>query len=676
MVNSNGKTSIVVLAALLMPFIFQPPSAAQVQLRRDVTFACRWTDDLVTIDGKADEKAWSRAQTIDKFSLPWLGADSRPAKTRTAARLLWDRTHLYFFAEMEDADLFGEIKEQDGMLWHNDVFELLFKPARDKSGYYDFQVNAANARLDMFLPNRAEENYDRYKSAFPFQMESAVVLGGTLDDREDQDKGWSVEGRIPWRDFLPTGGRPAVDETWQFALCRYDYALQWPDPEISTCAPLTKPKFHWYEDYAPLRFVGPADDQKSSLPRFQPCKTSRVVGSPDPPKPFRVVKAYSRLPLMTLICIRYLPGSDQMLLLGTTKGRDSFQLLRATDAVDVDTHTLLFDFDAAEPGSKKTQAYDIEFHPQFLRNGYIYIGMNGPDAEGVEKTKIVRFTMQPRPPYRFDPASAKVIIEWPSDGHDGAAIVFGHDGMMYVTSGDGTSDSDGDLVGQRLDLLLAKVLRIDVDHSADGKAYSVPPDNPFVGFPEARPETWAYGFRNPWRMTVDQKTGHIWVGNNGQDLWEQIYLIQRGANYGWSVYEGSHPFYVDRQQGPTPIVGPTLEHHHTEARSLTGGCVYYGQQFPELTGAYVYGDYSTGRIWAARHDGQQLLWHREIADTLLSISYIGADRRGELVVADYDRGDIYQLERNPQSNDEVQFPRQLSQTGLFHSVQDHLPQPE
>ena len=262
--TANGKTSVVVLAALLMPLIFHPPSAAQVALRRDVTFECRWTDDLVTIDGRADEKAWSRAQTIDKFSLPWLGADSRPAKTRTAARLLWDRTHLYFYAEMEDADLFGEIKEQDGMLWHNDVFELFFKPARDKSGYYEFQVNAANARLDMFLPNRAQGNYDRYKSALPFHMKSAVVLGGTLDDREDQDKGWSVEGGIPWPDFLPTGGRPAVDETWQFALCRYDYALRWPDPELSTCAPLTKRNFHWYEDYAQLRFVGPADNRKGS----------------------------------------------------------------------------------------------------------------------------------------------------------------------------------------------------------------------------------------------------------------------------------------------------------------------------------------------------------------------------------------------------------------------------
>ena len=149
---------------------------------------------------------------------------------------------------------------------------------------------------------------------------------------------------------------------------------------------------------------------------------------------------------------------------------------------------------------------------------------------------------------------------------------------------------------------------IDVDHADPGRAYSVPKDNPFAGVAGVRPETWAYGLRNPWRMTVDEKTGHLWVGNNGQDLWETAYLIQKGANYGWSVVEGSHPFYPSRKAGPTPFSPPTVEHHHSESRSLTGGIVYYGSRHAELRGAYLYGDYSTGKVWGVRHDGTKVTW--------------------------------------------------------------------
>ena len=152
--------------------------------------------------------------------------------------------------------------------------------------------------------------------------------------------------------------------------------------------------------------------------------------------------------------------------------------------------------------------------------------------------------------------------------------------------------------------------------SDEGKQYSVPKDNPFLHIKDAVPETWAYGLRNPWRMHCDKKTGHLWVGNNGQDLWEQVYFIRKGDNYGWSVMEGSHPFYSLRKPGPTPFVKPIAEHHHSEARSLTGGIVYYGSKFPELQGCYIYGDHSTGKIWGIRHDGEKVTWHKEIADIL------------------------------------------------------------
>jgi hypothetical protein len=218
------------------------------------------------------------------------------------------------------------------------------------------------------------------------------------------------------------------------------------------------------------------------------------------------------------------------------------------------------------------------------------------------------------------------------------------------------------------------VLRIDVDNPEPGKTYSVPKDNPFVGWNEARPETWAYGLRNPWRITTDQKTGHIWVGNNGQDMFEQVYLLERGANYGWSVYEGSHPFYSNRTLGPSPHVKPTVEHPHSESRSLTGGVVYYGKRLPELVGAYIYGDYSTGKIWGVKHDGKIIQWQREIADTTLQISSIALDHEGELIVVDH-RGDkqggLYHLEPNTIVASDRIFPTKLSETGLFEDIQNH-----
>ncbi|MEI8022054.1 MAG: family 16 glycoside hydrolase, partial [Schlesneria sp.] len=200
----------------------------------------------------------------------------------------------------------------------------------------------------------------------------------------------------------------------------------------------------------------------------------------------------------------------------------------------------------------------------------------------------------------------------------------------------------------------------------------------FVGRDKIAPETWAFGLRNPWRMTTDRLTGHIWIGNNGQDLWEQVYFLRKGDNYGWSVYEGSHPFYLNRELGPAPHTKPTLEHHHSEARSLTGGIVLYGNKLPELRGVYVYGDHSTGKIWGARHDGTNVTWHRELADTPFHISGFGTDSHGELLIADYvgnEEGAFYTLAPAPPKTETRPFPRKLSETGLFQSVKGHIVEP-
>jgi glucose/arabinose dehydrogenase len=663
------------------PKAFVPPPTA---------FECRWTETPITLDGKAGEPAWQQAQIIDNFYLPWLGDKARAAKTATKARLLWDREYLYFFADMEDADLFADVTEHDGQTWNNDVFELFFKPADDKPGYYEFQVNAAGTVLDMFLPRRDAGGYQRFKSEGDFHLETKVRLRGTLNRRQDKDQGWSVEGRIPWSDFMRTGGRPEVGERWKFALCRYDYSVAFEQPELSTCAPLKSQRrsdFHHYEDYATLKFVGPSPHPLSppgrgakgegtakpyGIERRVPLTTSRVAGSPEPPPPYRVRRLYPKLKLEFPVASAHQPGGDLLLVVAQPAPYARTKVLRIKDDPKVEQTETLLDYDGV--------AYSIQFHPNFKDHGYVYIGMNGPSSapSAQKKTRILRYTMEREPPYKLDAKSETLILEWPSDGHNGGALAFGKDGMLYVTSGDGTSDSDTNVVGQDLSKLTAKVLRLDVDHPDAGKAYSVPKDNPFAGQKNVRPETWAYGLRNPWRMTADEKTGHIWVGNNGQDLWEQAYLIEKGANYGWSVMEGSHPFYPHRKARPTPFRKPTVEHPHSEARSLTGGIVYYGSKFPELRGAYIYGDYSTGTIWGVRHDGQRVVWHKELASTRLQITHFGVDSHGEILIADHrgqGKGAFYTLEATPKDPPASTFPRKLSESGLFRSVKGHIMEP-
>lgn len=423
-----------------------------------------------------------------------------------------------------------------------------------------------------------------------------------------------------------------------------------------------------------------ADEKPFGLTKRIPWTTSKVIGSPEPPPPYRVRRTFPNLKVVYPIAIAHEPGTEDLLLVHQLVGWvGAGRILRIKDGGSADQADVLLSLDRT--------IYGLTFHPDFLKNGYIFVGANGPvgaddqDVPGqrfkpqVEKTtRVSRFTIDRQPPHRCDPKSEKVVIEWPSNGHNGGDLAFGPDGMLYVTSGDGTSDSDTNLAGQDLSHLLSKVLRIDVDHPPADKPYAVPKDNPFVNAKDVRPETWAYGFRNPWRLHIDRKSGDVWVGNNGQDLWEQVYLVERGANYGWSVVEGSHPFYPQRKQGPTPISKPIVEHSHAEARSLTGGLVYTGQKLPDLRGAYLYGDWSTGKIWGVRHEKGKVTWHKELADTTMQITGFGLDSKGELLIVDWGSG-IYQLEQAPAETAPAKFPIKLSETGLFSSVKEHRPEP-
>ena len=635
---------------------------------------CRWAAQAPVLDGKLDDPVWKTAQVVESFHSRWLDPEQKNPElqkppTRTVARLLWDRKYLYFAAEMEDADVFATETTPDGAIWTNDVFEMFFKPSAQHPGYYEFEINAANAKLDMFLPSRGAGSYVRFARERPFHIESAVQVRGTLNDWTDKDQGWTVEGRIPWSDFLATGGTPAPGEVWLHALCRYDYSVGLENQSLSSNAPLEQPNFHRYENYVPLKFVGPAvGTQTKPQPPWQP---GPLRGSPEPPPPFRTTVAFPNLKTRFPIALVQEPDRNSFLLVendGYVPERVA--RIQRVASMEADVPELLLTLNES--------VYDLCFHPDFARNGWIYLGANGRFGSGKEdfNNRVLRYQMEPGSG-RILPGTRQVVLEWRSMGHNGMALAFGRDGMLYVTSGDGSSDSDEWNTGQDLSQLYAKVLRIDVTHPAAG-SYAVPKDNPFLAVAGARPETWAYGFRNPWRMHIDRRTGDVWVGENGQDLWEYARIVRGGENYGWPLMEGNHDFQRSRKAGPTPISKALIEHSHSDFRSLTGGIVYYGEKHPQLQGHYVYGDYSTGQIWAATQKDRVLLSDRPLARTRLNIVHFSETRAGDILMIDYNGHAIHRLEPaedTPSAGATTRFPRHLSETGLFSGAALQTPHP-
>lgn len=394
-----------------------------------------------------------------------------------------------------------------------------------------------------------------------------------------------------------------------------------------------------------------------------PFNGSKVVGTPDPAPPYRLEVAFPKLKFNEPLAFATLPGSDR-LVIAERKGK----ILTFANDPKTDKADLLLDVGRT--------VYGLAFHPQFEKNGYVFV-TNVLDAMKPEPkgTRISRYQVTDKKALKADPKSEKIIIEWPSGGHNGGCIKFGPDGYLYIVTGDGSGIADELQTGQDLSDLLGAMLRIDVDHQDEGMAYSIPKDNPFVGREGARPENYAYGLRQLWKFSFDPATKRLWGGEVGQDIWEMVYIIQKGGNYGWSVQEGSHPFRPERPKGPTEIIPPIVEHHHTDFRSITGGYVYTGSRLKELQGGYIYGDYDTGRVWLLRYDGEKVTDHGELADTALRIVEFGQDQKGEVYAVDFIGGQLHQLVPVPQQAATPPFPKKLSETGLFASTKDHVVAP-
>ena len=394
-----------------------------------------------------------------------------------------------------------------------------------------------------------------------------------------------------------------------------------------------------------------------------PWTTSRIQGSPDPASPYRTENAFPGLKFNEPLALSVEPKSGRMFVAERGGKVVSFapgsKPWRAETVVEVG-HTI----------------YGLALHPKFAENGYFYVmALVADDKEQDRGCRVFRFraTDVAGVPHA-DSATKTEIITWPSGGHMGGCLQFGPDGYLYVATGDGSGIADGLETGQRLDDLLGSLLRIDVDRPSDGRNYSSPADNPFVGRPGARPEIWSYGHRQVWRFSFDRQSGRLYAGEVGQDLWEMVYVVQKGGNYGWSVKEGNHPFRPERATGPTPILPALVEHPHSDFRSITGGYVYHGSRLPELRGAYIYGDYDTGKIWMLRHEGAKVVEHRELDDTQLRIVSFAQDLDGDVLLLDFPGGGIHRLAKAPpEAAPAHPFPRKLSETGLFSSTKTNTP---
>jgi glucose/arabinose dehydrogenase len=249
---------------------------------------------------------------------------------------------------------------------------------------------------------------------------------------------------------------------------------------------------------------------------------------------------------------------------------------------------------------------------------------------------VSRFRVSKDDPDRADPKSEEVLMrfEKPFWNHDGGTICFGPDGYLYIAIGDGGAANDPFNHGQSLNTHLGKILRIDVSKKGAEQPYAIPADNPFVGKEKARPEIWAYGLRNVWRMSFDNKTGRLWAADVGQNLWEEIDLIEKGGNYGWNLREGFHAFGA-RGSGPRPdLIEPIWEYHHDIGKSITGGHVYRGSRIPELQGLYLYADYVSGVVWGLRYDEKlkRVVANHTLRPNGFPVFSFGEDDKGEVYI--------------------------------------------
>lgn len=288
----------------------------------------------------------------------------------------------------------------------------------------------------------------------------------------------------------------------------------------------------------------------------------------------------------------------------------------------------------------------LAFHPRYPDDRRVFVDYT--DLQG--NTVVSSFTVDPGDPNRLDPASEVIVLQvrQPYANHNGGALAFDRSGMLLIGMGDGGSGGDPQGNGQSLTTLLGKVLRIDIDRPSGGRTYGIPADNPYAtGAAGRRPEIWLSGLRNPWRFSIDRATGDLWIGDVGQNAWEEIDVQRAGAaggtNYGWNRMEGTHCFQPAQNCSPPGLTLPVTDYGHDLGCTVIGGNVYRGTAQPALAGGYVFADYCSGRIWAIDPVGSAYRAPIEVGRSSANPSAFGEDGAGELYVADITGGAVLRV---------------------------------
>jgi len=282
----------------------------------------------------------------------------------------------------------------------------------------------------------------------------------------------------------------------------------------------------------------------------------------------------------------------------------------------------------------------LAFHPNYKSNGFFYVNYT---ASSPRRTIVSRFKVSTDPD-RADDASETVILTFdqPYSNHNGGQLAFGPDGFLYIAIGDGGSGGDPQNNGQERATLLGSIARIDVNTTGAGANYGIPADNPFRGNTAGyREEIFAYGMRNPWRMSFDAATGQLWTGDVGQNAYEEIDIIEKGGNYGWRLMEGKHCYTNNCNQ--TGLKLPVWDYSRSEGVSITGGFVYRGKLLPSLKGKYIYADYGSQKIWSLDFTDLNAPLNSELTVASFPIASFGVDADSELYICGFD-GKIHRLE--------------------------------
>lgn len=283
------------------------------------------------------------------------------------------------------------------------------------------------------------------------------------------------------------------------------------------------------------------------------------------------------------------------------------------------------------------------FHPDFKANGYVYVNYTRVNPL---TSVIARYKANTPSTGQIDPSSEAILltIGQPYDNHNGGSIQFGKDGFLYIATGDGGSGGDPQNYAQNRKSMLGKILRLDVNSNAKGN-YGIPPDNPFANGTEGyNAEIYAYGLRNPWKISFDTQTNQLLAADVGQNKREEINLITKGGNYGWPVKEGTDCYRPSSNCNTTGLIEPIYNYLQSNGdRSITGGYVYHGTSIPGLHGKYIYGDYISGRIWTLSMNGTQAGSNAILLENAGLISTFGQDASGEVYFANYQSGKIMKL---------------------------------